>query len=282
MRSPPRRSPTAGIEGRRARRRSGSPTSARPSSPGTRQRRARCTGRWSGRTAAPPSAARSCARPVTSGWSASAPASSSTPTSPATKIEWLLRNVEGAGRAVVRDGRLLARLQAHRPPRHRPHQRLADDALRHPPAALGRGALRAARDRSGEPARAAALGQRLRDDRRVRRRGPGRRHRRRPAGGALRPGLLRPGQRQEHLRHRQLRPAQHRTAGAAARRRPADDARLRPGERARLRARGLDLRHRRRGAVAARRPRDHRGGGGDRGRWPPPCRATTTSTSSPL
>ena len=49
--------------GRRARRRSGSPTSARPSSPGTRRPASRSTGRWSGRTAAPPSAARSCARP---------------------------------------------------------------------------------------------------------------------------------------------------------------------------------------------------------------------------
>ena len=34
----------------------------------------------------------------------------------------------------VRHDRLLARLQAHRSPRNRPHQRLADDAVRHPPA----------------------------------------------------------------------------------------------------------------------------------------------------
>ena len=41
---------------------------------------------------------------------------------------------------------------------------------------------------------------------RVRRRGPGRRDRRRPAGGALRPGLSRGRPGQEHVRHRQLRP----------------------------------------------------------------------------
>ena len=91
-------------------------------------------------------------------WSASAPASSSTPTSPATKIEWLLRNVEGAERAVFGTIDSWLALQADRPPRHRLHQRLADDALRHPPARLGRGALRAARRRPGAAARAAALG----------------------------------------------------------------------------------------------------------------------------
>ena len=52
----------------------------------------------------------------------------------------------------------------------------------------------------------------LRRDRRrsARRRDPDRRHRRRPAGGALRPGLLRARHRQEHLRHRLLHAAQHR------------------------------------------------------------------------
>ena len=133
----------------------------------------------------------------------------------------------GRGAGGVRHDRLLARLQADRPPRNRLHQRLADDALRHPPAALGRGALRAARGRPGAAAGAAALRLRLRDDRRVRRRGPGGGDRRRPAGRALRPGLLRAGQRQEHLRDGQLRPPQHRRAGARARRRPAHHARLR-------------------------------------------------------
>ena len=53
----------------------------------------------------------------------------------------------------LRHDRLLAALQADRPPRDRLHERLADDAVRHPPARLGRGALRAARRRPGAPAR---------------------------------------------------------------------------------------------------------------------------------
>ena len=128
--------------------RSGSPTSARPSSPGTRRPASRSTTRSSGRTGAPRRAATSCARPGTSRWSASAPGWSSTPTSPATKIEWLLRNVDAAARRRLRHDRLVARLQAHRPPRDRLLERLADDAVRHPRAPLGPGALRAARRRS--------------------------------------------------------------------------------------------------------------------------------------
>ena len=53
------------------------------------------------------------------------------------------------------------------------------------------------------------------------------------------------------------------------------------GGRGRLRARGLDLRHRCRRAVAARRARDHRARRGRRRRWPPRSTATTASTSSP-
>ena len=51
-----------------------------------------------------------------------------------TKIEWLARNVEGAERAVFGTIDSWLALQAHRPPRDRLHERLADDALRHPPA----------------------------------------------------------------------------------------------------------------------------------------------------
>ena len=47
-----------------------------------------------------------------------------------------------------------------------------------------------------------------------------RRHRRRPAGGAVRPGLLRPRRHQVHLRHRVVRAGQHR-AGRSSARRPA-------------------------------------------------------------
>ena len=67
---------------RRASTRSGSPTSARPSSPGTRRPASRSTTRSSGRTGAPRRAATSCARRATRSSSASAPAWSSTRTSP--------------------------------------------------------------------------------------------------------------------------------------------------------------------------------------------------------
>ena len=61
--------------------------------------------------------------------------------------------------------------------------------------------------------------------------GPHHRRRGRPAGGALRPGLLRAGQREEHLRHRLLHAAQHRCAcrcprrTACSRRSPGGSAR---------------------------------------------------------
>ena len=172
----------------------------------------------------------------------------------------------GGARGGLRDDRLLARLQAHRPPRHRLLERLADDAVRHPPAALGPRALRPARGRSLQPARAGSLGSEVYGThRRLRRRGPGRRDRRRPAGGAVRPGLPAGGHGQEHLRDRELRPAQHRRRGAGARRGPADHGRLGPRRADRLRARGGGVRHRRRGAVAPRRARDHRLGGRERG-----------------
>ena len=272
----------AGHRRRRARRRSGSPTSARRSSPGTRRPASRCTARSSGRTGARPRAATSCARPATRRWSASAPASSSTPTSPAPRSSGCSRNVEGAERRRLRHDRLLARLQAHRPPRDRLHQRLADDALRHPPAALGRGALRAARRRPGArcPSRCprpAVYGTTAEFGGEV------------PVAGIagdqqaalFGQACLEPGHGQEHLRDRQLRPPQHRRRGAAARRRPADHGRLRD------RARRPPTRWRPRSSSPAppssgcatgsgssrRRPRPRR--------WRPRWRATTASTSCP-
>ena len=61
------------------------------------------------------------------------------------KVAWILDNVPGArregrgGQARVRHRRHLARLEADRrqAARHRPEQRLADDALQHPHAASG-------------------------------------------------------------------------------------------------------------------------------------------------
>ena len=187
----------------------------------------------------------------------------------------------GCPRGGLRHDRLLARLQAHRAPPHRLLERVADDALRHPQAGLGPGPLRAARGRPLPAAGARSLLRRPRDHLGVRRRGPGRRDRRRPAGGALRPGLPRARGSQEHLRDRQLRPAQHRRRGVPARRGAADHGRLGPRRGGRVRARGRDLRHRRRGAVAPRRARDPLGGLRDRRRWPHRWRGTTASTSSP-
>ena len=128
---------------------------------------------------------------------------------------------------------------------------------------------------------AAPVGAGLRDDDRVRRRGPGRRAS--PATSrrrcSARPATRR--DREEHLRNRQLRPPPHRWRGS--RRRSSgllDHGRLRDRRGRGLRARGLDLRHRRRGAVAARRARDHRGRRPRRRPSRPRSRATTASTSS--
>ena len=132
-----------------------------------------------------------------------------------TKIEWLLRNVEGAERAVFGtiDSWLLFKLTGGHVTDYSNASRtmLFDirrldwdeelcELLGVDPARLPR---------------AAALRLRLRHHERVRRRGAGRGGRRRPAGGALRPGLPPPGDGEEHLRHRQLRPPQHRRRAAA-------------------------------------------------------------------
>jgi FGGY family of carbohydrate kinases, N-terminal domain len=146
-----------------------------------------------------------------------------------TKIEWLLRNGDLPEETGVRDDRLLARLQAHRPPSDRLLERLADDALRHPQARLGRRVLRAARRRSGLAARAGPLVGGLRHHLALRRRGAGRRDRRRPAGGAVRAGLSAAGRGQEHLRHRELRAAQHGHRRPRSGRGPAHHRRLGTG-----------------------------------------------------
>ena len=87
----------------------------------------------------------------------------------------------------------------------------------------------------------------------LRRRHQGCRRRRRPAGGAVRPGLLRAGRRQEHLRHRLLHAAQHRQGADRLAQRPADDDRLAGERRSDVLPRRLGVRRRRGGAVAARR-----------------------------
>jgi hypothetical protein len=82
---------------------------------------------------------------------------------------------------------------------------------------------------------------------------PDLRHRRRPAGGADRPGLLRAGNGQIDLRHRLLRLAQYRPHAGRLQQPAPHDHRLPARRQAQLRARRLDLCRRRRGAVAARR-----------------------------
>ena len=114
----------------------------------------------------------------------------------------------GQGRARLRHHRQLADLEAHRRARarHRRQQRVAHDAVRHPPQRLGpRAAGRAARARQ-PAAQGAPVEPRVRRDRgrAVRRPDPDRRRRRRPAERALRPGLLQGRAGQEHLRHRLL------------------------------------------------------------------------------
>ena len=90
---------------------------------------------------------------------------------------------------------------------HRRHQRFAHAAVQHPSRRLGRRSSRAV----PRPTVDAARGQRLRGrvrrggGRTSRRRDPDPRHRRRPAGGADRPGVLRAGHGEVDLWHRLLR-----------------------------------------------------------------------------
>ena len=157
----------------------------------------------------------------------------------------------GGAQCRLRHDRLLAHLQAHRPPRHRLLERVADDALRHPEACLGRGAVCPPRCRSGLTARAGSVRRRLRHHKGVRRRGARGRHRRRPAGRPVRTALCPAGAGEEHVRDRKLRPAEHGHRGAGAGGGAAHDGGLgNPGQ-DRLRPGGSRLRHRRGRPVAA-------------------------------
>ena len=199
-----------------------------------------------------------------------------------TKIEWLLRNADGMRARRLRDDRLVAGLQAHRAPRHRLHERVAHAALRHPQARVGPRAVRAARRGPGEAARGAPVRRGLRHDDGVRRRGAGGGDRRRPAGGALRPGLPPRRDGEEHLRHRA---ASSCSTSASEAPEPREGILttvawgLESGDR--LRARGGGLRHRRRGPVASRRARGHRRRRRDRGARRGRSTPTTASTSCP-
>ena len=140
-----------------------------------------------------------------------------------TKIEWLIQaRRRRRADARLRHDRLLARLQADRRARDGLLERVAHAAVRHrrrcagTPSCASCSACRRRRCRSRGRARdvygeTAEFGGSV----------PVAGHRRRPAGGALRPGLPRAGPRQEHLRHRQLRAPERRRRAAGARGGPA-------------------------------------------------------------
>ena len=206
-----------------------------------------------------------------------------------TKLAWILDNVDGA-RARAEAGELafgtvdsLAALEAHRRPaaHHRRQQRVAHAAVQHPHAALGRRAaarccdvprsvlpdVRASSEVYGEVT--ATLGARVCRTRR---------HRRRSAGGAVRPDVHVARADEEHLRHRLLHAAEHRR-----RRRLASQHKLlttvawmRNGD-DRIRARRQRLHRRRRRAVAPRRPWHHPILERTSRRWR--CRCPTTAAS---
>ncbi len=179
----------------------------------------------------------------------------------ASKIAWLLDSVPGAraraeaGVARIRHRRHLVVVAAHRwcGPRDRRDECLAHRALRHSHERLERGAVRAVRRAARDPSRCARLcrGLRVDDARSVRRRDPDSRHRRRPAGGARRPGLLFARHDEGDLRHRHLRHSQHRRHRGRLEQPPALDHRVPARRQDGVRPRGRDLHCRRRGAMAA-------------------------------
>ena len=127
-----------------------------------------------------------------------------------TKIEWLRRNVDAARDAVFGtiDSWLVFKLTGRHVSDYSNASRtmlfdIRKLRLGRPSSATCSGSTPRALP---EPVLSSAG---LRDHRRLRRRGAGRGDRRRPAGGAVRPGLPPAGHGEEHLRHRELRPAEH-------------------------------------------------------------------------
>ena len=103
-----------------------------------------------------------------------------------------------------------------------------------------------------------------------------RRHPGRPAGGDVRPGGVRRRRVEEHLRHGKLPHLQHRHRDHPLAERPDHDRRVPPRRRrSGLRARGLDRRDRIAHPVAARQPRHHREGARMSSSWR--SRSTTTA-----
>ncbi len=252
-------------------RRSASPTSARPSCSGTARRSAPRAARSCGRTGVRRACATSCARTATSRASPRSPACASTPTS--RRRSWPgSRTNEPHVWAQVTSGRvavgtvdsyLVARLtrglhhvtdasNASRTLLYDIHAgRVEPGAVRRCSACRSTRCPRSCRPTasSGAPTRRCSSASTCRS--------PG-------IAGDQQAALFGQacfdaGHQQVHLRHRLVRPGQHRRPPGRLVDRPAHDRRLAaPRRPPRLRARGRGLRHRRRRPVAARRPRDHR------------------------
>ena len=187
---------------------------------------------------------------------------------------WRARSGRG-GRPGLRQHGHLAHLEPHRWHRrwaahHRRDERQPHDAHGPQDPLVGRGDRRHHRRADLDAPRDPRLERGLRrgQDRRLHGhpdcRRPGR-----PAGGHVRPGLPVAGRGQEHLRHRQLPPAQHGHGGGAVQERHAHDRGLQDRrQRRHLLPRGRDRDHRRARAVAARQPQDDQGGARGRGARP--------------
>ena len=187
---------------------------------GTAPPAGRSTGRSSGRTAAPPTSAASGA--ADQPWLTAKTGLVLDPYFSGTKLRWLLENdpdLQAARPSAAnwrRHRRLVPHLAAHRRggPRHRRHQRQPHAAVQHPHDAVGRRAAAAT-----SACRGALLPDGEAQRRRLRRhegaglpagRRADPRRGGRPAGGAVRPGRVRPRRGEMHLRHRRVLPAAHR------------------------------------------------------------------------
>ena len=218
--------------------RSASPTSARRGRVGPQHRRAGDATRSCGRTRAPTSSSTSCRPTAVRTASARRSGLPLATYFSGPKVRWILDNVDGARargrgrRPAVRQHRHLVHLEPdrrhqRRPAHHRRHQRQPDDADGPRDAGLGRGDR--VDDRRADVDAARDQAPRARSTARSRpatlHGHPDRGRPRRPAGGDVRPGLLRHRRGQEHVRHRQLHAAQHGHRGRAVEGRPADHGR---------------------------------------------------------
>ena len=150
--------------------------------------------------------------------------------------------------------------------RDRRHECFPHHALQHPRPEMGRGPAETARHPSVHDARSEVEFGDLRThpDHHLRPRSAYLGHRRRPAGGSLRPDVHRAGCHQEHLRDRLLRDVEHGSEACHVEEQPADDHCMENRRPCRLCPGGLYLCRRLCRAVAARRSGLHHLVVGDR------------------